>query len=128
LREFQEAAPLTNLGAAHDSQFSRLIGVSGLGVGKPSRGWPLHAAELLRKALKTCNEGAGPLVGASLSAQCAAKLFYTGHCMMENRNGLAVPDMITQANGTLRGKQRQRCPKSKLRKPVTASQAGGQYL
>jgi hypothetical protein len=100
LGEFPAAASLANLGAAHDSQFRRPIGVSGLGVGKPSRGWPLHAAELLRKALKACNEA--PLVGASLSAECAAKLFYTGHCVMESRNGLAVAGMITQANGTER--------------------------
>jgi transposase len=42
-----------------------------------------------------------------------AKLSYMGHAMMENRNGLAVAGMVTQANGTAERRASERMLKAK---------------
>jgi hypothetical protein len=42
-----------------------------------------------------------------------AKLSYLGHALMENRNGLAVGGMVTQADGTANGALRRPCSRNK---------------
>jgi Transposase domain (DUF772) len=60
------------------------------------------------------------------AAGAEAKLCSMGQVTMENRHGLAVAGMVTQANG--RAEREAACSKPKPKMPVIGSRRGGQSL
>ena len=50
-----------------------------------------------------------------------ARLSYMGHALMENRNGLAVAGMVTQANGTAERRSSEKMLKGKAKRSAGAS-------
>ena len=53
-----------------------------------------------------------------------AKLCYMGHALMENRNGLAVGGMVTQANGTAERRTSEALLKQQTKQPGKAATVG----
>ncbi len=53
-----------------------------------------------------------------------AKLCYMGHALMENRNGLAVGGMVTQANGTAERRTSEALLKQQTKEPGKAATVG----
>ena len=75
---------------------------AGAGRAEPVEGLPGRAAFQRDPCI---DNGPGGAVGAQRQGQ-AAKLSFAGHVLMENRNGLVVDVVLSQATGRLKRKRR----------------------